>query len=49
MSTDHYSYYELYQKRLEMSSILNDSDLIKRYDGTYAIGESQSMLHQTEM
>jgi len=37
MDTEYYSYYELYQKRLEMSKILNDDDFIKRYDGTYTI------------
>ena len=40
MSTDYFSYYELYQKRLEMSSLLNNEGFIQRYDGTYRVEQS---------
>jgi hypothetical protein len=35
MNTEHFTYYETYQKRVEMCNLLNDKDLIIKYDGIY--------------
>lgn len=34
-NTEHFTYYETYQKRVEMCNLLNDQDMIRRYDGIY--------------
>lgn len=36
INTPHFSYYDIYQKRLEMTNLLNDRDMHRRYDGIYA-------------
>jgi hopanoid C-3 methylase len=36
INTDHFSYWDIYQKRLEMTTMLNDRDLHRQYDGIYA-------------
>lgn len=35
MNTDHFTYWETYQKRVEMCNILNDQEMISRYDNIY--------------
>ncbi|AEH09303.1 B12-binding domain-containing radical SAM protein [Candidatus Protofrankia datiscae] len=36
VETDHFSYWDIYQKRLHMTNLLNDRELHRRYDGIYA-------------
>jgi hypothetical protein len=36
INTDHFSYWDVYQKRLEMTNALNDRELHRLYDGIYA-------------
>ena len=36
INTDHFSYWDIYQKRLEMTNMLNDRETHRIYDGIYA-------------
>jgi hopanoid C-3 methylase len=36
INTDHFSYWDIYQKRLEMTTMLNDRETHRIYDGIYA-------------
>jgi hopanoid C-3 methylase len=36
INTSHFSYYEIYEKRLEMTNSLNDRQMHRLYDGIYA-------------
>ena len=36
INTDHFTYWDIYQKRLEMTNMLNDRDVHRVYDGIYA-------------
>jgi hypothetical protein len=36
IDTEHFSYYDIYRRRLEMTNLLNDRDLHRLYDGIYA-------------
>lgn len=35
INTEHFNYYEIYQKRVEMCNLLNDADMIRAYDGIH--------------
>lgn len=36
INTDHFTYWDVYQKRLEMTNLLNDRETHRLYDGIYA-------------
>jgi hypothetical protein len=36
INTNHFSYWDIYQQRLQMTNRLNDRELHRRYDGIYA-------------
>lgn len=41
INTEHFSYWEIYQKRLEMTRLLNDRETHRLYDGIY-VGDSSA-------